>query len=214
MDNKYDHIAIALGGVCQSAILVANLANTGQCNLPLYDIALKSIFNTSPQSTADVFDGTGNIKNGLQFLTQLLNNNPEKVEIMRYILGSIGVTSKLIKDKSALAKIANRLERIQSLYGVINHETLDNHRNEISYPLAEIYSDIISPLTSKIRVTGKMEYLQNALIQAKVRAALFASVRAAILWYQVGGNRLQLLFSRKNIINAADNILQQMHNNS
>ncbi|WP_392551685.1 high frequency lysogenization protein HflD [Orbus wheelerorum] len=213
MDNKYNHIAIALGGVCQSAILVPSLANTGQCDLPLYDISLKSIFNISPQSTEDVFDGTENIKNGLQFLTQLLNNSQEKVEVMRYILGTLGVTSKLIKNESALAKISNRLERIQSLYGIINNETLSNHRDEISYSLAGIYSDIISPLTSKIRVTGKVEYLQNTLIQARVRSALFASVRSAILWYQVGGNRLQLLFSRKSIINAADNILQQMQNN-
>jgi len=215
MDNKYYHIAIALGGFCQSAILVPNLANNGQCDLSLYDISLKSIFNTSPQSTEDVFGGTDNINSGLQFLTQLLNNNSqEKVEVMRYILGTLGVTSKLIKDEEALAKISNRLDRIQSLYSVIDSEILNNHRDEISYSLAGIYSDIISPLTSKIKVTGKIEYLQNTLIQAKVRSALFASVRAAILWYQVGGNRLQLLFSRKKIINAVDDILQHMHNNS
>jgi len=215
MDNKYYHIAIALGGVCQSAILVPNLANAGQCNLPLYDISLKSIFNMSPQSTAEVFDGVDNIRNGLQFLTQLFNNNnQEKVEVVRYILGTLGVTSKLIKNEEALTKISNRLDRIQSLYSVINSEILNNHRDEISYSLAGIYSDIISPLTSKIKVTGKVEYLQNTLIQAKVRSSLFASVRAAILWYQVGGNRLQLLFSRKKIINAANDILQHMHNNS
>lgn len=215
MENKYYHITIALAGVYQSAMLVPNLANTGLCSTPLYDISLKSIFNTKPQSTENVFDGTENIRTGLQFLSQSFSQNTQdKVEIMRYIFGTLSVTNKLIKNEQALTKISQRLDRIQSLYGEMHNETFSNHRDEISYSLAGIYSDIISPLTSKIRVTGKIEYLQNTLVQAKVRSALFASVRAAILWYQVGGNRLQLLLSRKNIVNAANNILQQLNNHN
>lgn len=214
MDNKYYHIAVALGGVCQSAMLVPNLANKGLCNNTLYDISLMSVFNTNPQSTSDVFNGNDNIKTGLQLLVQLFNNNnPDKIEIMRYVFGSLSVTSKLIKNTEALTKISHRLERIQSIYNNLDLETLAEHRDEISYSLGGIYSDIISPLTSKIKVTGKVEYLQNTLVQAKVRAALFGSVRSAILWYQVGGSRLQLLFSRKNISNAANEILQQIKHN-
>lgn len=212
MSNKYYHIAIALGGVCQSAMLVPQLANSGQCSTALYDTSLKSIFNTAPNSTADVFDGAENIKIGLQFLTQLFSNNqPEKVEIMRYVFGSLGVTHKLIKNNDALGKISHRLDRIQSLYTDINAQTFENQRDELSYSLAGIYSDIISPLTTKIKVTGKIEYLQNTLVQAKVRSALFGSVRAATLWSQVGGSRMQFLFSRKSIINAANEILQQIN---
>lgn len=212
MSNKYYHIAIALGGVCQSAMLVPQLANNGQCSTASYDTSLKSIFNTAPNSTADVFDGIENIKIGLQFLTQLFSNNqPEKIEIMRYVFGSLGVTHKLIKNTDALGKISHRLDRIQSLYTDIDAQTFENHRDELSYSLAGIYSDIISPLTTKIKVTGKIEYLQNTLVQAKVRSALFGSVRAATLWYQVGGSRLQFLFSRKSIINAANEILQQIN---
>lgn len=211
MSNKYQDIAIALAGVCQSAIQVPKLANTGQCSTSAYDISLTSIFNINPVSTADVFGGTNNIKEGLEFLTHLFNNNQqEKVEVMRYAFGAISVASKLIKNDDALTRISQRLTRIQSLYNDENDSAvIESHRDEISYALAGIYSDIISPITSKIRVNGKVEYLQNTLVQAKVRATLFASVRAAILWYQVGGNRLQLLLMRKNIANAANNILQR-----
>lgn len=210
MSNKYHHIAIALGGVCQSAMLVPKLANTGQCSISNYNISLNSILNTNPISTADVFGGTNNIQEGLEFLANLHSNRQEKVEIMRYIFGSLNISSKLIKNDDALDKIAQRLIRIKSLYNNENETTIiETHRDEISYSLAGIYSDIISPITTKIRVNGKVEYLQNALVQSKVRSALFASVRAAILWYQVGGNRLQLIFMRKNITQAAREILQQ-----
>lgn len=212
MSNKYHHIAIALAGVCQNAMLVPKLANTGQCNTLQYDIAITSIFNQSPKTTEDVFGGVDNIRSGLQFLTQLFAaNQQEKIEVMRYIFGSIGITNKLLKNKESLDKIANRLARIQSLYDSTTHSSLENYRDEISYSLAGIYSDILSPLTTKIRVGGKIEYLQNTLVQAKVRTALFGSVRSAILWHQVGGNRLQFIFARKNIINAANEILQHMN---
>ncbi|WP_392559541.1 high frequency lysogenization protein HflD [Orbus mooreae] len=211
MSNKYHHIAIALSGICQSAMLVPKLANSGQCSTYLYDISLNSIFDTDPVSTIDVFGGVDNIKEGLTFLTNAFNHNQqEKIEIMRYVFGAINVTSKLIKNDDALTKISQRLTRIKSLYDYEHdHAIVENHRDEISYSLAGIYSDIISPLTTKIRVNGKVECLQNTLVQAKVRSALFASVRAAILWYQVGGNRLQLILMRKNIAKAAKEILQQ-----
>lgn len=211
MSNKYHDIAIALGGVCQSAMMVSKLANTGQCNTSIYDVSLKSIFNTDPLSTSDVFGGINNVRSGLEFLTKLFNQNQqEKVEIMRYVFGAIGITTKLIKNDDALSKISQRLIKIKSLYHQENDgEFIENHRDEITYSLAGIYSDVISPLTTKIRVNGKVEYLQNAFIQAKVRTALFASIRASILWYQVGGNRLQLLLMRNNITNAAKEILEQ-----
>ncbi|RKS87230.1 high frequency lysogenization protein [Orbus hercynius] len=210
MNNKYHHIAIALGGVCQSAMLVPTLANTGQCDTTLYDVSLSSIFNTNPTSAQDVFGGPQNIKVGLEILIQLFNHNQKhNAEVIRYVFGALGVTHKLLKNHDALAKISQRLTRIESVYQSENNDTLfANHRDEISYSLAGIYCDIISPLTSKIRVVGKIEYLQNTLVQAKVRSALFGSVRAATLWHQVGGSRWQFLFARKNIVNAANDILR------
>jgi high frequency lysogenization protein len=47
----------------------------------------------------------------------------------------------------------------------------------------------------------------------KVRALLLAGVRAAVLWKQVGGSRIQILFSRTKIKAAAEKILQQIEHN-
>jgi high frequency lysogenization protein len=47
----------------------------------------------------------------------------------------------------------------------------------------------------------------------KVRALLLAGIRAAVLWRQVGGSRLQILFSRAKIKAAAEKILQQIEHN-
>lgn len=212
MNNKYHHIAIALAGVTQSATLIPQLANTGVCNSTLYQISLKSIFNTSPKTTDDVYDGINNIKTGLETLISLLSSSQkQQVELIRYLFGTLSITSKLLKNNQALDKIDQRLQRISGLYSAMNDEIISEHIDDLSYSLAGIYSDIISPLSTKIKVVGKAEYLQNTLVQAKVRASLLGCVRSAILWYQVGGNRLQILFSRKRIDNAAQELLKKIN---
>lgn len=212
MNNKYHHIAIALAGVTQSAILVPQLANTGVCTASIYEQSIKSIFKTSPKTTDDVYGGIDNIKTGLQTLVQLLSSGQkEQIEIIRYLFGTLSITSKLLKNNEALNKIDQRLTRISGLYSDMSDETIREHIDDLSYSLAGIYSDIISPLSSKIKVIGKAEFLQNSLVQAKVRTSLFGCVRSAILWYQVGGRRLQLLFSRKRICNAAQELLQEIN---
>lgn len=76
--------------------------------------------------------------------------------------------------------------------------------------LAAIYSDIISPLGTKIHVVGMQDYLVRPDIQHKIRASLLAGIRAAILWQQVGGSRWQFLFSRKKIFNQAQQLYRQI----
>ncbi|MEE7539638.1 DUF489 family protein [Enterobacter kobei] len=47
----------------------------------------------------------------------------------------------------------------------------------------------------------------SSQVQAKVRASLLAGIRAAVLWHQVGGGRLQLMFSRNRLTTQAKQIL-------
>ena len=153
MNNKYHHIAIALAGVTQSATLIPQLANTGVCNSTLYQISLKSIFNTSPKTTDDVYDGINNIKTGLETLITLLSSSQkQQVELLRYLFGTLSITGKLIKNNQALDKIDQRLQRISGLYSAMNDEIIGDHVDDLSYSLAGIYSDIISPLSTKIKV--------------------------------------------------------------
>lgn len=211
MNNKYHHIAIALAGVCQSSMLVTQLANTGVCNLTIYECSIKSIFNASPKTTDDVYGGIQNIKIGLQILIQILSvGQKDQVETIRYLFSTLVIANKLLKNNDVTHQIQQRLAHMTRLYANMEDETIHTYTNELSYSLAGIYSDIVSPLSSKIKVIGKVEFLQNLLVQSKVRTSLFSCIRSAILWYQVGGNRLQFIFSRKNIRNAAHELLQEV----
>ena len=69
----------------------------------------------------------------------------------------------------------------------------------LSARLARAFRSRVSPVV-----------LQSPQVQAKVRATLLAGIRAAVLWHQVGGGRLQLMFSRNRLTTQAKQILAHL----
>lgn len=204
MSNSMEDIAIALAGICQNAHLVTELSQKGECSIPAYNIAIKSIFNRNAHSTLDVYGSVFDVKQGLDLLIQILSPNQKKhMDTMRYCFDSMVIANKLNKNKEVLNKIGERLTRIQTFYSDLTDDIIAENSSEISYSLAGIYSDLISPVSKKIRVTGHINILQNTLVQAKIRTCLFAAIRSSILWQQVGGSRAQLFFNRKKVLSAA-----------
>jgi high frequency lysogenization protein len=73
--------------------------------------------------------------------------------------------------------------------------------------LAGLYSQTISTLVPRIMVSGEHGHLSNPATAARVRAALFAGIRSAVLWRQLGGRRWRLLFQRARIVHTASEML-------
>lgn len=207
--KSYSDIAIALAGICQNVALVSSLAQEGRCSPDRYHISIKSVFIRSPRSALDVYGTISDIRGGLVTLNTILNSgkNAAQLDVIRYIFGVLVIVDKLRKNKEVQQKISDRLAHIGITHNWHALRQFPEQEATLSYTLAGIYSDIVSPLTPKIRVKGKPEYLQNRLIQAKVRTALFAAVRSGILWSQVGGNRWQFLFNRKSLMQATQHLL-------
>ncbi|CAK9884714.1 MAG: High frequency lysogenization protein HflD [Candidatus Erwinia impunctatus] len=205
--NFYD-ITLALAGVCQSAFLVQQLAHQGNCAPEVLHATLASVVDLNPKSTLAVFGGDEQLlRPGLETLMAVLNNrrSDSSAEFTRYTLSLIVLERKLHSNQNTLNELATRigaLER-QLAHYPLESETLQS-------AMAAIYVDLISPLGPRIQVTGSPAVLQNNLIQSRVRAVLLAGIRAAVLWQQVGGSRLQLMFSRQRLIKEAKLILSRL----
>ena len=65
-------------------------------------------------------------------------------------------------------------------------------------------------LARRIQVTGVTQYLQQLSTQNRIRAALLAGIRSAVLWQQVGGTKWQVLFFRSKIAAMAQQILSSL----
>lgn len=206
MAKNYHDITLALAGICQSAQLVQQLAHQGRCDPATLLISYTSIIDLNPANTLSIFGNQySNLRAGLETLTSLLNIASRQTinqEIMRYVLNMIILERKLNASKAA---INNLTDRITGLQRQLEHFPLDS--DTLINAMAAIYLDIISPLGQRIQVTGTVEILQSPLVQAKVRATLLAGIRAAVLWRQVGGGRLQLMLARNKLLTQTKQIL-------
>lgn len=205
MAKNYYDITLALAGICQSARLVQQLAHEGHCAQHEMSVSLRSLLEMNPASTLAVYgNNEANLKMGLETLLGVLNANRQGpgAELTRYALSLMVLERKLNANKAAMNKLGERLDQLDRQ---LAHFELES--DTIISSLAAIYVDIVSPVGPRIQVTGSPTILQNPQVQAKVRAVLLAGIRSAVLWQQVGGGRLQLMFSRNRLFEQAKNIL-------
>ncbi len=83
------------------------------------------------------------------------------------------------------------------------------HENVIA-GLADIYTDTISTFSFRIQVMGEYQFLQQTRIANQIRTLLFAGVRSAVLWRQLGGNRLKAIYQRTAILETARSLHKEI----
>ena len=210
MAKNYYDITLALAGICQSARLVQQLAHQGHCDGDALHVSLNSIIDMNPSSTLAVFGGSeANLRVGLETLLGVLNASSRQglnAELTRYTLSLMVLERKLSSAKGALDTLGNRINGLQRQL-----EHFDLQSETLMSAMAAIYVDVISRLARAFRSRGSPCCTAKAhRVQAKVRATLLAGIRAAVLWHQVGGGRLQLMFSRNRLTTQAKQILAHL----
>ncbi len=209
MAKNYYDITLALAGICQAAHLAQQLAHQGQCDSETLNVSLRSLLDMNPPSALAVFGNKeSHLRFGLEILIGMLNSSSRQnasIEITRYTLSLMMLERKLSKNTTALSDVG---QRINQLNRQLVHYELGSP--VLTGAIAAIYVDIISPLGPRIQVIGSPVILQNSQIQEKIRATLLAGIRAAVLWHQVGGSRLQLMFSRTRLTKEARKIIYRI----
>lgn len=196
---------LALAGIYQSALLVKEVATTGNVADVQLAAMLETLFRFDANNVMDVYGDISTVKKGLTSLRNQLSGSSKEMDmgITRYVIQILHLQKRLHKSPIIMDKLGEALEN--------SHSKIDyfhvSHENIIA-SLADIYQQNISPLGSKIMVQGEQVYLSQTNNANKVRALLFAGVRSAVLWRQCGGSRWQLLLSRKKYIESAESLLK------
>ncbi|QUN07601.1 high frequency lysogenization protein HflD [Shewanella yunxiaonensis] len=194
---------MALAATLQAVAQVQYIARHGETDDEQLAAALNTILVTDPDSIDDIYPDKKVLANGYRWVINQLGDNHQKdVEITRYLVGLLALERKLSRNNAALAMMS---ERIQQIHRQLQHFTITDE--QVIANFADIYSDIISNLGPKIQISGNPHILQQKSVQNKIRALLLAAMRSAVLWRQLGGKRRQLVFSRKAIVDTANNSL-------
>lgn len=205
-DNKNSQV-MAFAAMCQCVQLVHNLARGKTIDDQQWEICINSIMITDPEGSQDIYPSSSDLFLGFKTLIGQLSDSGESrsVEVTKYVAGLIALERKLMKSPNSLAMLAQRVDQVKRQ---LNHFSI-NEQCVISN-LAAIYSEIISPLGSKIQISGAPAQLQKKIVQERIRALLLAGVRAAVFWRQMGGKRRHLLLARKEIVKNAQQQLNRI----
>lgn len=211
MAKNYQEIAVAYVATCQAATLVQQFAHQGAAkNREDMATLMKSLLIIQPESTLSIYgDNLAHLKMGIETALAQLGSGQGKLdtEIGRYWIGLLSLSQKLNKSSEAKATLVQRLQQIERQLPLYENDIM---ADQMIANLAAIYSDVISPLGTKIHVLGMQDYLVRPDIQQKIRATLLAGIRAGILWQQVGGTRWQFLFSRKKLLNQVKDLYKML----
>ena len=177
---------LALAAIVQAAVLVDQIARTGQAEPQAVEATIESLFAFSANTVEEAYGSIENLEIGVRGLRDLLSGNDygERKSVMRYCLGVLHLHKKLRGDADTSAILRSRLQHTakqKSFNG--------NDINTLSSSLSAIYQDTISKYNFRIQITGSAQELQNANNAARIRTLLLAAIRAAYLWHQAGGSR-------------------------
>lgn len=189
---------IALGAVFEAAVLVDRIARTGQAPSASLSCLLGSLLVTNPARTIDVYGGDDlYLQDGYKALVSALERNAAELQRqpLRYALAMLGLERQLAKRNDMLGLIGDRLVQIeqQSQHFGLTHEN-------VIASFGGLYEETLSTFRQRIQVHGDMRHLQQRDNAARIRALLFAGIRSARLWRQVGGHRWQFLLARLRLL--------------
>jgi high frequency lysogenization protein len=213
MTASYNERTLALAGIFQSASLVHQLATTGYADEEATLASIESLFMIDADDVPSVFSGTQGISLGLRALADYTGSNKSEASmaVLAYVFSLMHLTHKLLHKTELLEQLSQLIKdvkRQKEYFESMQQESAIN--STLLARFSDIYSETISTLQPRIIVKGNSDYLQQDDIVNRIRSLLLAGVRAAVLWEQLGGGRLQFLLKRKLFALTAQEMLSQI----
>lgn len=203
---------LALAGIFQAARLVQQLSRDGRADPVPFDASLRSVLRVDAETAADVYGGVRGVAFGLRLLRDKLGGQAasEDIEIAKYAIAMIQLETALKRRPEVADAIRSGIDTVRSQMEFFEQSADASQRARLVEKLAELYTRTLSTLNPRIMVSGEQDYLADAHTAASIRAALFAGIRSAVLWRQMGGRRLQLLWSRGKSVEQARRLLEEI----
>lgn len=195
---------VALSAIFQAGELVRQAASHGTWSGYAASALLRSLLRLESESLRDIYGDLDRVKLGAQVLTSVLQGDRQYMDSLQYAIAILKVERRFHRAAAMQEKIGRELQRIAARERDAEaHEVEDLQAAEI----AELYSQTISTLSPRIIVHGRPRHLQEERTVNWIRTLLFAGLRSAFLWEQLGGNRWRLMFGRRRILEEAEEFL-------
>lgn len=211
MAATFNDRTLALAGIFQSAALVHQLSTTGYADEEATQTSIESLFKIDADDVPSVYSGTAGVSLGLRTLADFAGSNKSDANLamLAYVFSLMHLTHKLLRKPELLEQLSTLIKGVQRQKDYfVSTQTGSGINATLLSRFADIYSETISTLQPRIIVKGNPDYLQQEDIVNRIRCLLLAGARAAVLWEQLGGGRIQFLFKRKQFAATAEELLK------
>jgi len=191
---------LALAGLAQALKQVRRIAETGQADAAVLATALDSVLRIDASSAEDVYGGSESLRPGLRLLHGYFNNLPDDEQLPKLALAVIQLERRFINDRDMVQRVHQGITQARNESQRAGSST----HPEVLATLGNLYSETVSNLRPRVMVQGNPHYLGQADIVSEIRAVLLAALRSAVLWRQMGGNYLDFLLRRKQLLSAVE----------
>ena len=195
---------MALAGIFQATELVRQAANHGTWSGYAADTCLASLLAIEADTVDEIYGSTNRLRLGAETLISVLQGDRRYMESLAYAVSIMQLENKFRKNAKMQALIGSELLLIADFDDDSEiHEIKDLQAKKI----AELYTTTISTISPRIVINGRPQPLQVERTISWIRTLLFASLRSAVLWRQMGGGRFNLMFGRKKMLEQAQTLL-------
>jgi high frequency lysogenization protein len=195
---------MALAGIFQATELVRQAANHGTWSGYAADTCLDSLLAIESDSIEDIYGSADRLRLGAETLISILQGDRRHMESLGYAVSIMQLENNFRKKPQMQSLIGTELLSIATIDdGTEIHEIKDLQAKKI----AALYTQTISTLSPRIVINGRPQHLQIDRTVDWIRTLLFAGLRSAVLWRQMGGGRFNLMFGRKKILEQAETLL-------
>ncbi len=204
--NVIQERTLALAGLFQAIKGVHEISRKGLTDSQYLETAVHSILATDTEETSEVFGGTQAIHPGLDLFRRILTEQVprEQMPMTRYAVSVMHLAKKLRRKPELLNELGEGIEKARGQVEAFGRV----HENVLA-SLADLYTETVGRIPPRVMVTGDDTHLQNPRNVNAIRTLLLAGVRAAVLWYQLGGNRLNLILQRKALAREATRLIER-----
>ncbi len=195
---------MALAGIFQATELVRQAANHGTWSGYAADTCLDSLLAIEADTVEDIYGSPDRLRLGAETLISVLQGDRRHMESLGYAVSIMQLENNFRKKPETQSRIGSELLAIASIDDELEeHEIRDLQAKNI----AGLYTETISKLSPRIVVNGRPQHLQIDRTVDWIRTLLFAGLRSAVLWRQMGGGRFSLMFGRKKMLEQAQRLL-------
>ncbi len=145
------------------------------------------------------------LRHGLQYFSNEPHLDPAIHREMSYYLASIlKLTGMYLEDQAARTSLGNEIQGIKESLSAQTAKTA-----YVSTRLADWYArEIFTGRNFKVIIYGDEQVLKAPENLSRIRALLLSALRSCVLWRQMGGTQMNMLFGRSKMAVCARRMLE------